>query len=142
MNLLDYYWTSVRVLQRCFLMDMRGFVWMCHPFCLGQWWSVVHLEGSSEAFVTAVILKLTCGNSECIERVCIGKNIQPQPNFATGLVLTPTASPWPPKAAVNQKTLELEVLICRQIVESTFILPSLITHVLSLIRKIALTFGT
>lgn len=70
----------------------------------------------------------------------LGKNIQPQPNFATGFVLIPKASLWLPKTAVDEKALEKKLLICKQIVEFTFILPNLITHI-TLIRKIALTFG-
>lgn len=143
MNPWDCYWISVRVLQPFFRRDMREYVWMGYSFCLGLWWYVIHLEGSSEGFVTAVILKLTCSHSESELKVfALAKNMQPQPNFATGLVLMPKARPWPLKAAVSQKTLELKVLICRQIVKFTFILPSLITHVSSLICKIALTFGT
>lgn len=46
---------------------------------------------------------------------------------------------WPPRTAADQKALEKKPLICKQIVKSTFSLPSPITRVI-LICEIALTF--
>lgn len=53
--------------------------------------------------------------------------------------MIPKASLWPPKNAVDQKALETKLLICKQIVKSTFILPSPVAHITP-ICKIALTF--
>lgn len=63
----------------------------------------------SEWFVNATLLKLTC-IWERVESVRIGRNTQQQPNFATGFVLIPKASLWPPKPAVDQKALEMKLV--------------------------------
>lgn len=60
-----------------------------------------------------------------MEGVCIGENIQPQPNFAAGFVLIPKADLWAPKPAGDQKALKMKLSICKQIVKPTFIFPAL-----------------